>query len=55
MTFRVIRKVLEHKILYKFRLRQYFIQLTVLEIERDEWEALILVWAVKYNNTLKDL
>jgi hypothetical protein len=35
MTFRVIRKVVEHDILYS----QYFIHLTVLEIEREEWEA----------------
>ena len=40
MTFRVYIRVVEHKILYKFGLGQYFIQLTVLEIEREEWEAL---------------
>jgi hypothetical protein len=39
MTFRVIRKVVEHEILYKFGLKQYFIHLTVLEIERKEWGA----------------
>jgi hypothetical protein len=39
MTFRVIRKVVEHEILYKFVLKQYFIHLTVLEIEREEWGA----------------
>jgi hypothetical protein len=39
MTFRVIRKVVEYKILYKFGLKQYFIHSTVLEIEREEWEA----------------
>jgi hypothetical protein len=39
MTFRVIRKVVEHKILYKIGLKQYFIHLTVLEIERKEWGA----------------
>jgi hypothetical protein len=36
MTFRVIRKVVEHEILYKFGLKQYFIHLTVLEMERKE-------------------
>jgi hypothetical protein len=39
MTFRVIRKVVEHEIFYKFGLNQYFIHLTVLEIEREEWRA----------------
>jgi hypothetical protein len=39
MTFRVIIKVVEHEILYKFVLKQYFIHLTVLEIEREEWGA----------------
>jgi hypothetical protein len=39
MTFRVIRKVVEHEILYKFGPKQYFIHLTVLEIERKEWGA----------------
>jgi hypothetical protein len=39
MTFRFIRKVVEHDILYKFGLKQYFILLTVLEIEREEWGA----------------
>jgi hypothetical protein len=39
MTFKVIRKVVEHEILYKFGLKQYFIHLTVLEIERKEWGA----------------
>jgi hypothetical protein len=41
MTFRVIRKVVEHKFLYKFGLKQNFIHLTVLEIEREEWGAFI--------------
>jgi hypothetical protein len=39
MTFRLIRKVVEHEIPYKFGLKQYFIHLTVLEIEREEWGA----------------
>jgi hypothetical protein len=39
MTFRVIRKVVEHKTLYKFGLKQYFIHLTVPETERKEWGA----------------
>jgi hypothetical protein len=40
MTFEVITKVVEHRILYKFGLREYLIHLIVLEIERQEWGAL---------------
>jgi hypothetical protein len=43
MTFRVIRKVVEHEILYKFGFKQHFIHLTVLEIERQEWGAFTLM------------
>ena len=51
MTFGVIRIVVGDKILYKFGLGQYFIELTVLEIE---WEALSrkydnVRWTVEYN------
>ena len=35
-----MRKVVEYNIFYKFGLRQYFIELRVLEIEREEWEGL---------------
>jgi hypothetical protein len=40
MTFAVITKVVEHRILYKFGFKEYLIHLTVLEIERQEWGAL---------------
>jgi hypothetical protein len=40
MTFRVITKVVEHRILYKFGLKEYLMNLTVLEIERQGWGAL---------------
>jgi hypothetical protein len=40
MTFGVITKVVEHRIRYKFCLKEYLIHLTVLEIERQEWGAL---------------
>jgi hypothetical protein len=40
MTFGVITKVVEHRILYKFGPKKYLIHLTVLEIERQEWGAL---------------
>jgi hypothetical protein len=40
MTFGVITKVVEHRILYKFGLKEYLIHLTVLEIELQEWGAL---------------
>lgn len=39
MIFEVITKVVDHKILYKFGCIQFFIQSTIVEIEREEWEA----------------
>jgi hypothetical protein len=40
MTFGVITKVVEHRILHKFGVKEYLIHLSVLEIERQEWGAL---------------